>query len=161
MAAARNPIWELTDTETKDLAKAIQLFQREFDVPVSDRAVAVSALGTALWFVYGTRISALMMEAQARRKQAQNPPPQQVGPLKFRHGNAAASQPPPEQPAPAPTRADVVQPGEGYVNGAASYQTNGATPPPQAPAGQQPATLIDPVELARAIANPIPPGKPN
>lgn len=156
MAAQANPIWALDDAEVKNLAKAIQLFQREFDVPVSDRAVAVGALGSALWFIYGTRLSALYMDAQARRNAAKR---SQTGPLPLRPGAG----PPPQgspQPPPPPRPADVVQPGEGFVNGAASYQPNGGTPPPQQPG--QPTTLIDPAELARAIANPLPPGgKPN
>lgn len=153
MAAQANPIWALEDAEVKNLAKAIQLFQREFDVPVSDRAVAVGALGSALWFIYGTRLSALYMDAQARRNAAKQP---QKGPLNLRPGQPPPQPPPAEPPGAASRPADVVQPGEGFVNGAASFTHQ---PPPAA----QPATLIDPVELARAIANPLPPpgSKPN
>lgn len=145
MAATANPIWALDDAEAKSLARAIQLFQKEFDVPVSDRAVAVGALGSALWFIYGTRLSALYMDAQARRKNASP----QKGPLPLRPNAAAPSgsaQPPPPPP---PRPADVVQPGEGFINGAASFT---AAPP---------VTLVDEAELIRAMNNPIPPPKPN
>lgn len=148
MAEQANPIWHISPDEAKSLAKALQLFQKEFDVPISDRAVAVSALGSAMFFIYGTRLSALWMDAQARR--AGKPAGSKSAAAANVPLKTHASQPPPAGPEPAPTRADVMGMAEGFVNGAASYKPNGIGPSPEG------AHLVDPASIAAAIANLIP-----
>lgn len=105
--ATSNPIWEISDGESKSLAVAILEIEKQYPTKIDPRALAWMNLAGVLGAVYGTRLFAMRMEASARKRGA-SPPPAGVTAQPYQHQSA-----PP--PGPGIHPADVIHP-NGAVN---------------------------------------------